>query len=164
MTAKNSPRKAATGRKFILKRVFDAPRPLVFAAWTEPQYLQKWSAPRGFTIPVSQGDLQPGGKWRACMVSPQGEKMWLSGVYRDVIPNELLVFTHAWEDETGARGPETIVTVRFADQDGKTEVTLEQGPFDSAGSRDGHQGGWSECLDRLVEHLAAVQRKRRAPR
>lgn len=148
MVAKNKITDRA-GQKLVLTRIFAAPRALVFAAWTESKHLKQWSAPNGFTIPVSQGDLRVGGKWKACMVTPQGEKLWLGGVYREIVRNKKLVFTHAWKggDE------ETLVTVRFADHPRGTKMMFEQSGFGSAESRDGHKGGWTECFVRLADHL-----------
>ena len=150
MAKKNKTRLKPAASKLRITRIFNAPRSLVFAAWTKPVHMKKWSAPHGFTLPVSSGDLRPGGKWRACMVSPQREKLWLSGVYREVVKNELLVFTHTWKggDE------ETLVTVRFEDHARGTKMTFEQSGFGSAESRNGHKGGWSECFQRLAAHLA----------
>ena len=139
-----------------MTRVFDAPRSLVFQAWTRKEHIDRWLAPRGFTIPSSEGDLRPGGRWRCCMVSPQGVEHWLSGTYREIVENELLIFTHAWEED-GKRGHETLVTVRFADHGGKTRVTFQQGTFASVESRDGHAGGWGECLDILADYLATLR-------
>lgn len=150
---KSNPPQKNTSGGFVITRIFDAPRPLVFAAWTKPAHLKQWSAPHGFTIPVSKGDLRAGGKWRACMVSPQGEKMWLSGVYREVVQDELLVFTHAWEED-GTGGHETLVTVRFEDHARGTKLTFEQSGFDSAESASGHKGGWKQCFERLDVLLA----------
>lgn len=144
-------------RTLILERVFDAPIALVWARFTEQEHLAKWSAPRGFTIPHGEGDLRPGGKWRCQMRAPEGNTIWLGGTYREIVPMRRLVMTHAWEED-GVPGHETLVTVRFEDLGAKTRVTLEQSGFDSAGARDGHKGGWSECLDILAEHLAALQR------
>lgn len=152
MAARNSLAKV-DDRTLVLERVFDAPIDLVWKCWTEQRHLEKWSAPRGFTIPHSQGDLRPGGRWRVQMRSPEGHDLWLSGVYRRIVPHELLVMTHAWEEE-GVPRHETLVTVRFDDLGDRTRVTLEQAGFESAGARDGHLGGWSECFDLLAEHLA----------
>ena len=138
----------------VVTRVFDAPRRLLFRAWTRKEHLDRWCAPRGFTIPYSEGDLRA---WRCCMRAPDGVEHWLSGTYREVVEDGLLVFTHAWEDERGQRGHETLVTVRFADQDGKTKLTFHQAIFDSVEARDGHASGWTECLDRLVDHLATLR-------
>lgn len=152
---KKSPRPKSAKDKLTLTRIFAAPRALVFAAWTEPRHLSQWSAPRGFTIPFNQGELKPGGKWRACMVTPDGVKLWLGGVYRKIVPGKLLVFTHAWEGEEDA--PETLVTVRFADHPRGTKLTFTQTGFGSRESRDGHAGGWKECFGRLGELLAKLQ-------
>lgn len=141
-------------RVLVLTRVFDAPRQLVFEAWTKKEHLDQWCAPRGFTTPHSRGDFGPGGAWECCMVAPDGTKHFVSGVYREIVQDELLVFTHGWLEDDGKRDYETTVTVRFADEGGKTKVTLEQAVFKSVESRDGHKGGWTECLERLAEHLA----------
>lgn len=152
---KNSSAKRKPADGFVITRIFAAPRSLVFAAWTKPKHLKQWSAPHGFTIPISKGELKSGGKWRACMVSPQGEKMWLSGVYREVVQDELLVFTHAWEGD-GAGGHETLVTVRFEDHARGTKLTFEQSGFDAPESAAGHKGGWTQCFERLVALLAKL--------
>lgn len=155
MVARKHPGKPATS-KLTLSRIFAAPRALVFAAWTQPKHMKEWSAPNGFTIPVSQGDLRVGGKWRACMVTPQGERLWLGGVYREVVKNRKLVFTHAWKGEDN----ETVVTVRFSDHPRGTKMLFEQTGFGSVGSQDGHKGGWIECFGRLKDHLATVGPKK----
>jgi uncharacterized protein YndB with AHSA1/START domain len=148
---------AVAPRTLTLERVFDAPVDLVWRCWTEPEHLAKWSAPRGYTIPEGEGDVRPGGKWRCHMRDPDGGDHWLGGVYREVVPHKLIVMTHAWDDENGRPGAETVVTVRFEDLGERTKVTLEQTGFDSDESRDGHRGGWSECLDILAEHLATMR-------
>jgi uncharacterized protein YndB with AHSA1/START domain len=140
----------------VLTREFGAPVDLVWRCWTEQEHIAKWSAPRGYTITQGEGDLRPGGKWRCCMVAPDGTRLWLGGVYREIVPHRLLVMTHAWDDENGRPGHQTIVTVRFEDLGNRTRITLEQTGFDSVESRDGHRGGWSECLDILAEHLATM--------
>ena len=86
-----------------------------------------------------------------------GKELWLGGVYREIVPNKRLVMTHAWDEENGRPGPETIVTVQFEALGAKTQVTLQQTGFDSIQSRDGHAGGWGECLDLLAEHLATMR-------
>ena len=158
-TRKNIPAEAPADRVLVITRVFAAPRHLVFEAWTKKEHLDQWLAPRGFTILHSEGDLRPDGVWRSCMVSPDGVRHPLSGVYREIVEDELLVFTHAWENEEGKRGHETLVTVRFADEGGGTKVTFEQAIFETVESRDGHQGGWTECLEKLAEYLAKLQTK-----
>ena len=87
------------------------------------------------------------------MHAPDGRDLWLGGVYREIVAAERLVFTHAWDDPQGKPGHETVVTVTFVERDGKTEMTFRQAVFESVGERDGHQGGWSECFERLETHL-----------
>ncbi len=142
---------ATASEEVVITRVFDAPRELVWKAWTED--MAKWSAPRGFTMPVSEGDVTPGGKWRAMMKAPDGKELWLGGEYREVVPPERLVFTHQWDSDKAKPGAESVVTVVLADVGGKTEMTFHQAVFPSVESRDGHNGGWSESFDRLEEYL-----------
>jgi uncharacterized protein YndB with AHSA1/START domain len=155
---KNNP---AADRSLVLTRVFNAPRHLVFEAWTKKEHLDRWCAPRGFTIPSSGGDFRIGGKWHTRMIRPDGEPFPVHGVYREIVPNELLVFTHIWDEDDPKDEHETVVTVRFADEGGKTKVTLEQTNFKSIESRDGHNGGWSECLDKLGELLEQVKTEKK---
>jgi uncharacterized protein YndB with AHSA1/START domain len=143
-------------RVLEITRTFDAPRALVFAAWTQPRHLAQWSGPRGFTASQDYMDLRPGGAYRACLKAPDGTEHWVRGVYREVVEPERLVFTHAWEREDGEPGPETVVTVTFAERGRGTEMTFHQAIFESVEARDGHRGGWSSSLDRLAEYLGTL--------
>ena len=141
----------------LIKRVFDAPRKLVYEAWTKPEHLERWQgAPEGFTVTSQQVDLRPGGAFRICMRSPEGVDHWLQGVYREVAEPERLVFTHAWLGADGKPGPETLVFITFSEIAGKTELTLRQNGFKSIGVRDGHQGGWSSTLDRFNAYISTI--------
>jgi uncharacterized protein YndB with AHSA1/START domain len=91
------------------------------------------------------------------MRTPEGRDLGLGGEYREIVPLKRLVMTHAWDDEAGRPGHETLVTVTFEALGNRTKVTLVQTGFDSQESRDGHQGGWSEALDVLAEHLATLR-------
>jgi uncharacterized protein YndB with AHSA1/START domain len=140
-------------RELVITRLFDAPRKLVFEAWTDPKHLAQWWGPRDHPAALVKLDVRPGGAWRHCLRSTEtGNDLWHRGVFREVVAPERLVFTFAWEED-GERGLETLVTVTFADEDGKTRMTLRQTPFQSDGERDGHQGGWDSTFDRLAEHL-----------
>jgi len=157
MAARSSKATAPAGAlDLTIVRTFDAPVSLVFRCWTEPKHLMRWSAPQGFTIPNADGELRPGGPWRSCMVKPDGTKLWLGGIYREIVKDRLLVFTHAWDNEDGSPGHETVITVRFEDLGGKTKLTFHQAPFENLGSRDGHQGGWNECFERLAVLLPTL--------
>jgi uncharacterized protein YndB with AHSA1/START domain len=141
-------------RVLVIERTFDAPRSLVFKVWTEPQHLVHWYGPRGFTLPSCKMDLRPGGAWRSCMLSPEGREHWVQGVFLEIVEPERLVFTWAHENEDAVLNHETRVTVTFADQGGKTKLTLRQAVFESVKERDSHQGGWNSSLDRLAQYLA----------
>jgi len=159
MTApKNSPAPSPDDLSITLTRVFDAPRNLVYEMWTKKEHMDKWCAPRGFKIPFSSADFRVGGAWKCVMIAPDGEKLPVGGVYREIVPNELLVMTHIWEEDDGTPEHETVLTVRFADEGKKTRVTLEQSIFRSVESREGHRGGWTQALDILGEHLVEIQK------
>jgi uncharacterized protein YndB with AHSA1/START domain len=146
---------ADASRELSLTRTFKAPRSLVFKAWTEPEHLARWSGPEGFTTPHHHMDLRVGGRYRACLRAPDGQDHWVQGVYREITSPERLVMTHGWTDAAGQpTGPETVITITFAEKDGQTLMTFHQAFFDSAASRDGHADGWSQSFDRLAEHLA----------
>ncbi len=140
-------------RQLTIRRTFDAPRELVFRAWTEPRLLAQWSCPRGFTFAENRGELRVGGSFFARMRSPEGTEHRLRGVYREIVPPERLVFTHCWVDERGTPGPETLVTVTLADRGGRTEMMFHQGLFASVDARAGHEQGWTSCFGRLAELL-----------
>jgi uncharacterized protein YndB with AHSA1/START domain len=137
----------------VITRVFDAPRSLVFQAWTEPDRVARWWGPQGFTTVSCNMDVRPGGTFRVCVRSPEGTEYWKQGVYREVVEPERLVFTFAWEDPEGKPGHETVVTVTFAERGTRTELTLHQGVFETVTARDEHQRGWSSTLQRFAEYL-----------
>jgi uncharacterized protein YndB with AHSA1/START domain len=142
-------------RELVITRVFDAPRALVFKAWSDPAQAARWMGPRGFTASHITNDPRPGGAWRLCLRRDEtGEELWQGGVNREIVEPERLVFTFAWDREDGSPGHETLVSVSFVERDGKTTMTFRQATFDTVESRDGHQGGWTSTFDRLAEHLA----------
>lgn len=155
MPARNSTQ-TTEAIELVISRTFNAPRELVWKAWTDPEQMKQWSAPRGFTVPLSEGELRPGGTWRATMRKPDGAELKLGGTYKEIVPPERLVFTHAWYDESGDPGPETLVTVTLIARGDKTEMNFRQTGFDSEGSREGHEGGWTECFDKLEEMLESA--------
>lgn len=141
----------------VITRLFAAPRDLVYAAWTEPEHLEKWqNAPQGLSVIVETSDIRTGGSFRICMRSPEGQENWLQGKYLEVVAPERLVFTHAWINAQGQPGPETLVTITFSERDGKTEITLRQTGFKSVEAREGHSYGWISTFDRLAEYLSSL--------
>jgi uncharacterized protein YndB with AHSA1/START domain len=158
MGAKSNASAKTAQHELVITRTFDAPRSLVFEMWAKPEHMERWCGPRGFTIPFGEMDFRPGGAWRSCLRSAEGKDHWVRGVYREIVPPARLVFTHAWEDENGQPGHETVVTLIFTEIGKKTKLTLHQAPFESIASRDGHHGGWSETLDRLGDYLVGLAR------
>ena len=146
-------------RELTISRIFDAPRELVFDAWTEAAQMQKWSSPRGYTVTSPKRDVKPGGKWSATMHATDRSKedLTVQGVYREIERPERIVFTHAWVGDDGRPEHETVATVTFVEKDGKTEMTFHQGVFASMESRDSHAAGWSESFDKLEEYLEGAR-------
>jgi uncharacterized protein YndB with AHSA1/START domain len=155
MIPENSAVNQPEERVLVIERVFDAPRDLVFKAWTEPERLVRWFGPRGFTNTVLKSDFRPGGAYHFHMRSPEGNDHWLQGFYREIVPPERLVSTYAWADAEGKpTRPETLLTVTFEEEHEKTKLRLHQAVFESVTARDLHNGGWSSSLDCLAEYLS----------
>jgi uncharacterized protein YndB with AHSA1/START domain len=153
MNAENSAQ--TEERVLVLTRIFDAPRDLVWKAWTEPERVVQWMGPRGFTSTILKADFRPGGAYRFHMRGPDGTDHWQQGVYREIVEPERIVCTYAWADAEGkATRPETLLTVSFAEQGDRTMLTLHQAVFESVTARDLHGEGWSSSLERLAESLA----------
>ena len=145
-----------TERELVITRIYDAPRELVFRMWTDPRHAIRWWGPKHHPAVHLEMDVRPGGRWRNCLRSTATGDLWHHGVFREVVSPERLVVTFVWEEE-GERGLETLVTVTFADERGKTRMTMRQAPFQSVGERDGHGEGWNSTFDRLAEHLSPQQ-------
>src|SRR5580658_6098429 len=115
MSKENKATEDYTGREFVIHREFDAPRELVFSAWTDPAQLAQWWGPAVFTNPVCEADARVGGRWHIVMRAPNGQDYPCGGVYEEVRPSERLVFTN---DALGADGSTIIrghTTVTFAE-------------------------------------------------
>jgi uncharacterized protein YndB with AHSA1/START domain len=141
-------------RTLTIERIFDAPREMVYGAWTDPKRGLGWMGPRHAPAFHVEGEVKAGGKWRMGLRTADGRDLWQGGVYREVSPPRRLVFTTAWDQEDGSSGPETVITLTFEDIGGKTRMTFHQGVFNTVSNRDGHRGGWNSGFDRLAEYLA----------
>ncbi|MDT3425364.1 uncharacterized protein YndB with AHSA1/START domain [Paenibacillus forsythiae] len=159
------------GQELVLERVFDAPRELVFKAFSEAEHLKHWWGPRGWTLPVCSIDFRPGGVWHYCMKcvdEKQGDfygmESWGKAVYREIAAPERIVYTDYFSDAEGnvAEGmPSSDITMEFIEQDGKTKV-ISRGRFESAEALKtvmdmGMEQGITETWDRLEEYLATVR-------
>jgi len=108
-------------REIVVTRIFDAPRRLVFEAWTNPKYVPQWMlGPEGWTMPRCEIDLRPGGTWRFGWHHADGRDMEMHGVYREIKPPERLVSTENW----GGDWPETLNTLDLKEENGRTTVTM----------------------------------------
>ena len=146
-----------TDREIAMTRVFDAPRRLVFEAWTNPEYLPHWMlGPGGWTMPVCEIDLRPGGAWHFVWRRSDGTEMEMRGVYREVTPPKRLVSTECW----GGDWPETLNTLVLSEQDGKTTITntilYPSKEARDAALKTGMKDGVSQSFDRLDEYLRTM--------
>jgi uncharacterized protein YndB with AHSA1/START domain len=141
-------------------RVFDAPRELVYRAWTDPKQFEKWFPPLGFSAPRCELDVRPGGTLRIDMKGGDdaGEFAGMvfpgKGVYREVVPNERLSFT--FEGEDAATPPEILMTVVFEDDGRKTRLTVYQVAKTVADYEELLKIGATEGLGQSLDKLAAL--------
>jgi uncharacterized protein YndB with AHSA1/START domain len=159
-----------SGREFVVTRTFDAPRDLVWKAFTEPERMAKWWGPPGSSVGRYTMDFQPGGRYHFSMIFPQGEEMWGLFVYQEISPIDRLVYHHSFSDAEGKiaaspfGGPwpaRLHTTMTFVDKDGGTEFTLRQFPLDAMADEEeaflalfeGMSHGWGGTLDRLEAFL-----------
>jgi uncharacterized protein YndB with AHSA1/START domain len=152
-------------QEVLITRVFDAPRDLVFEAWTSAEHLMRWSAPKGCSLLIRSLDFRPGGRFHHCIRIPSGHDCWCTGVYHEIVAPERIVYSIAMSDEDGNRvesadagkdsdwPAETTVTVTFADLGGKTKLTLHQTVSEALAKRTGAYPSWLEMLDHLAEDL-----------
>jgi uncharacterized protein YndB with AHSA1/START domain len=171
MADENALTAATDESTFVITRTFDAPRDLVWKAFTEPDRMKHWWGPKGFTVVAAKMDLQPGGIYHYGLRAPDGSTMWGKFVYREIVRPERIVLVNSFSDEAGnlTRHPmsptwplEMLSTFLFAEEQGRTTVTTrwvplnadetERKTFDAA--RAGMQQGWTGTLDHLAEYLA----------
>ncbi len=153
----------------VITRIFNAPREVVWKAWTDPERLVRWWGPKTFTAPVCQLDLRVGGKYLFCMRSPEGLDFWSTGEYREIVEPERMVYTDSFADAEGNVVPAThygmdadfplemLVTVTFEEYEGKTKLTLRHSGLPAGTMSDMTGQGWSESFDKLAESLPKTQ-------
>lgn len=130
-----------------MRRMFDASREKVFAAWTDPRAMGRFLRPHEtWTNPSLRADARVGGSYRVAMRDPDGKVFCVGGVYREVTRPERLVFTWTWEKGHTAAGQETVVTIVLRARGKKTEMIFTHDLLPSAAERTGHRGGWTGCF------------------
>jgi uncharacterized protein YndB with AHSA1/START domain len=144
-------------REIVITRVVNAPRRLVFEAWTNPEHLPHWMlGPSGWAMPVCEIDLRPGGAWHFVWRAADGAEMEMRGVYREITPPERLVSTESW----GGNWPETLNTLVLTEHAGKTTITCTL-LYPSKEARDaalqtGMKEGMAMTFDRFNEYLQTM--------
>jgi uncharacterized protein YndB with AHSA1/START domain len=146
-------------REVVAARVFEAPRELVWKAYTEPEHIRQWMLGyEGWTMAVCEVDLRPGGAYRYAWRNEDGEELTISGVHKEVEPPERLVATESWG--WGGDWPEALNTIVLDEEDGRTTLTVTV-RYPSQEARDaalatGMTDGWSQSYDWLDEHLGSL--------
>ena len=153
-----------TNDTVVIERVFDAPRELVWRAWTEPEHFMRWWGPKDFTSPRCEIDLRVGGAFLWCMRGPDGRENYTTGQYREIVPFERLAYMTSFADPDGNVvpasyygmtddiAPEMHVTVTFAEIEGKTRMTVTHAGLPKELGDDA-QAGWNQSFDKLAESL-----------
>jgi uncharacterized protein YndB with AHSA1/START domain len=157
---------ATANHDIVITRIFNAPRKLVWQAWTDPERFVLWWGPKNFTCPVCTIDLRVGGKYFNCMRSPEGKDYWSVGVYREIVPMERIVCTDSFADEKGNVVPashygmpgdnwplEMLVNVTFEEIHGKTTMTLHHVGHPGGQMSEMAGTGWNQSFDKLAEQL-----------
>jgi len=146
----------------VMTRVFDAPRELVFKAWTETRHVAQWWGPKGFTNPVCEMDVRAGGAIRIHMRAPDGVVYPMTGVFQEIAAPERLVFLCSALDDKGNSMFDVLSTVTFAEERGKTALTLQLRVIKATAAAPqylkGMEMGWTQSLDRLGELLRSISR------
>jgi uncharacterized protein YndB with AHSA1/START domain len=165
MTEKNA---IETTKEVFITRLIDAPREAVFKAWTDPEQLVRWYAPKSCTISFKKIDVRDGGEFHSCIHVPDFKDCWCKGVYKEVRFPERLVFSMLIANEAGdtstavAEGMnhdwpvETTITVTFEEQDGKTLLTLHQTVSEELAKSTGAYPSWLQQLDNLEAELKTI--------
>ena len=166
---------AETSKEFVISRVFDAPRDLLWKCFTDPERMKHWWGPKGFTVIASKMDLRVGGTYHYGMTAPNGAAMWGLFTYREIVPQQRLVFVNSFSDQNGGvtRHPghekwplQMLSTFTFEDAPGgKTKFTVrwqtldatpeEQNTFDTM--HDSMTQGWSGTMEQLEAYLAKAK-------
>jgi uncharacterized protein YndB with AHSA1/START domain len=143
--------KLAAKPSLTLKRRLNAPPQKVYAAWTDPEKILRWFGPDSGHVNDAETDVRVGGRYAVTFTTEDGERHHVSGVYREVVPNEKLVFTWAWRTMPER---ESLVTIAIKPDGAGSTLTLIHEQFFDEPARDRHRDGWNACLGKLANFLA----------
>ena len=145
--------KAAEKTSLEMERFIKAPPARVYAAWTDPAQLREWFGPDGVRTLSIAAEVRVGGKYRWDLVNQEGEEMSVFGEYRELVPEQKIVFTWQWDDDEVWQNRTSLVTVEFSGRGGGTEVRLRHEQLPTEESRDRHNEGWNSVIDRLEQFV-----------
>jgi uncharacterized protein YndB with AHSA1/START domain len=157
--------------RMVVTRVFDAPRELVWKAWTDPKYVMQWWGPKGFTAPVCKMDFRVGGKSLLCMRSPDGHECWNAVEYHEIVLHEKIVSSMYFSDPQGNKLDPAQLGIEHEAIDGAYDVTIFEDlgngqtkltqignePMESA-KNSGQLEGWNQILDKVAEVVTKLAR------
>ncbi len=158
--------------RMTITRVFDAPRALVWKAWTDPKYVMQWWGPKGFTAPVCEIDFRVGGKFLCCMKSPEGQEFWNAGEYHEIVLHEKIVSSMYFSDSKGNKVKPAHYGIEHQAIDDARDVTLFE-HFGSGQTRltfignelmedaenSGQLEGWNQVLDKITATVEELSRR-----
>lgn len=152
-------------REIAMTRMFNAPRALVFEAWTRPEHVRNWWGPRNTTKVRFEADVRPGGSWRYVILNDEGAEVPFCGVYQEVTPPERLVYTETYDVEPFNSGDPALNTATFTEEAGRTLVSINT-VYPTKEVRDfvltsGMESGAAESFDRLEELLIELSKGKR---
>ena len=142
--------KAPSPTSLVLRRTYDAPRAKVFEAWTDPEAMKVFMGPNDVKVPEVKVDFRVGGSYGITMLLPDGERLNVRGVYREIKRPERIVCTWQWEEDDPALERETLLTLEFFERGSQTEPVLTHENFRDADQRDRHEDGWTSILENLA--------------
>lgn len=155
--------------RMVITRVFDAPRALVWKAWTDPKYVMQWWGPKGFTSPFCQIDFRVGGKFLCCMKTPDGQEFWNAGEYHEIVLHEKIVSSMYFSDSKGNKVDSSQYGIEheaiedaydvtlFEDLgNGQTKLTFIGNETMESARASGQEEGWNQLLDKLAAVVAEL--------
>ena len=155
--------------RMVVTRIFDAPRELVWKAWTDPKYVMQWWGPKGFTSPSCKMDFRVGGKFLYCMRSPDGQEMWTGGEYHEIVPHEKIVASMYFADAAGNKVEpahygieheaidDAYDVITFEDfGNGQTKLTYIGNETMEDANNSGQVEGWNQILEKVNAVVAGL--------